>query len=126
MQDDSSAFQPGANLQFLWTYLRLLMLRSIWAARCSKAGPSAHTSQAVVSRFVSTLQQQVNRDWRRVKTDIRYTAGVPASWFRGRNPELEVDEFKAKWCVNGVIASVAAHPVHGAATLTLHISAAGV
>lgn len=124
LQDDCSAFKPPAELQFLWTFLRLLMLHSIWTARCSKAGPAAHTAQAVVSRFVTALQQQVNRDWQRVMTDIRYTAGVPASWFRGRNPAMEVHAFKQKWCVNSVIASVIV--VHGAVALAVHVTTAGV
>ena len=41
-----------------------------------------------------------------VTTDVRWSAGVPASWFRGRDPQMTLEEFKAKWCVGNVIASV--------------------
>lgn len=126
LQDDTSTFKPAQELAFLWTFLRLLMLKSLWDTRNQRAGQPSHTAQAVVCRFVKSLQQQVTRDWQRVMTDIRWEAGVPASWFRGRDPQLEQEEFKAKWCVRGVIATGGAHPVHGAAALTFHLTAAGV
>ena len=126
LQDDTSTFKPAPELAFLWTFLRLLMLQSLWDTHNQRAGQPSHTAQAVVSRFVKSLQQQVTRDWQRVMTDIRWEAGVPASWFRGRDPQLEQEDFKAKWCVRGVIATVGAHPVHGAAEMTFQLTAAGV
>ena len=106
LQDDSSAYRLPAHLLLTWTHTRLLLLQCIWDVRCSAAGEAGHTAAAVVSCFVQRLQQQVSRDWRRVTTDIRWNAGVPASWFRGRDPQLSLEEFKRKWCVGGVVARV--------------------
>ena len=73
------------------------------------AGPHCQLP-AFSSCFLAVLRQQVENDWQRTMHDIRWNAGVPASWFRGRSPELEVADFKQLWCVGGVIAAVTAIP----------------
>jgi hypothetical protein len=105
------------RLQPLWTHLRLLLLESLWVGRGdpSQAG-AALSADAIKHRFVAVLKQQVLNDWQRTKHDIRWHAGVPASWFRGLSPELEIADFKALWCVGGVIAMVGTSPLTGAAT----------
>jgi hypothetical protein len=94
-------------LQPLWTHLRLLLLESSWVGRGDPAKDmTALSADAIKHRFVAIVKQQVLNDWRRTKHDIRWHAGVPASWFRGLSPELEIADFKALWCAGGVIAMV--------------------
>ena len=100
--DDGSVWQPPAALQQLWTYLRLLVLESIWVVRCSsKGGP--FTSSQVISRFMAVLQQQLKQDWARTQGDIRLNSGVPLSWLKGRSPVLSPAKFAAKWQSSGVL-----------------------
>jgi hypothetical protein len=66
--------------------LRVLMLHSLWKARCSAAGSPSHTARAVVGRFVGAVKQQVAMEWQRVSSDIRWGTGLPFDWFRGRDP----------------------------------------
>jgi hypothetical protein len=54
--------------------------------------------------------------------DIRWNAGVPASWFRGRSPELEVEDFEHLWCLGGVIAAVRADPQTGAKVIDFNLT----
>ena len=79
--DDVREWQPPAALVHLWTHLRLLMLQSVWDARCDSQGQQYSGSQ-VVSRFVAVLQQQLRQDWARTQDDIRVDSGVPMSWLR--------------------------------------------
>lgn len=103
--DDASVWRPPAELQQLWTHLRLLMLESIWVVRCTTHGRQYSSSQ-VVSRFLAALQQQLKQDWVRTRGDIRANSGVPLSWLRGRNPDLSSDKFVAKWRSDGVLYTV--------------------
>ena len=100
--DDGSVWQPPAALQQLWTYLRLLMLESIWMVHCGSNG-RPFTSQQVCSRFMAALQQQLKQDWARTQGDIRLNSGVPLSWLRGRSPVLSAAKFAAKWQASGVL-----------------------
>ena len=95
--DDSSVWQPPPQLADLWTYLRLLLLESIWVVRGTPAGQGQGAAKAIASRFIACLQQQVRQDWARVEQDIRLDAGVPLSWLRGRAPILAHADFDAKW-----------------------------
>ena len=61
---DGTAWQPPAALQQLWTYLRLLLLESIWVVRCASKG-RAFSSSGVIQRFRAQLQQQLKQDWAR-------------------------------------------------------------
>jgi hypothetical protein len=103
--DDASVWRPPAELQQLWTHLRLLMLESIWVVRCTTHGRQYNSSQ-VVSRFLAALQQHLKQDWARTRGDIRANSGVPLSWLRGRNPMLSSDRFVAKWRGSGVLYTV--------------------
>src|SRR5512147_570156 len=103
--DDGGVWQPPAELQHLWTHLRLLMLESVWTVRCESSG-KPYSSAQVVGRFLAVLQQQMRHDWARTQGDIRINSGVPLSWLRGRNPVMsaerfffffEVERFRAKW-----------------------------
>jgi hypothetical protein len=100
--DDSTVWQPPQPLRQLWTYMRLLMLESIWVVRCASNG-SPFTSTAVIFRFRAALQQQLSQDWLRTRGDIRLNCGVPMSWLRGRDPVLSLAKFEAKWQQQGVL-----------------------
>jgi hypothetical protein len=77
---------------------------------------------ASLRRFVAVLRQHVDNDWRRTLHDIRWDAGVPASWFRGRNPELATEVFEHLWCLGGVLATVNADPHTGARTMAFNLT----
>ena len=49
-------------------------------------GRAAVSAAGVRHRFVAVLRQQVENDWQRTLHDIRWNAGVPASWFRDAAP----------------------------------------
>ena len=98
------AWRPSLQHATEWYHLRVIMLHSLWQARCAAAGSPSHTAQAVVGRFVAAVKQQVSMDWRRVSGDIRWGTSLPFMWFRGRDPRIQPNAFKAKWCQRGVIA----------------------
>ena len=98
--DDGSVWQPPAELQQLWTYMRLLMLESIWSVRCRSNG-KPYASRQVISRFLAALQQQLKHDWARTQGDIRINSGVPLSWLKGRNPVMPQHKFAARWQGSG-------------------------
>jgi len=108
-----SVWDPGGGPHGLWLHLRLLMLHSLWVVRCSHGGTPQHTAQQVVSTFVQALRRQVDLDWRRAQADVRWGAGMPFAWFRGRNPTISVDKFRAWWCCKGVIATVQQRQAQG-------------
>ena len=121
--DELAADQVAQELRPLWTHLRLLLLASLWVGRGDVArGRAAQSAAGIQQRFLAVLRQQVENDWQRTLHDIRWNAGVPASWFRGRSPELEVAEFKQLWCVGGVIAAVTADPQTGAAAMEFRMT----
>jgi hypothetical protein len=115
--------QVARDLRPLWTHLRLLLLESLWCGRGDVArGRAALSAVGVQQRFVAVLRQQVENDWQRTLHDIRWNAGVPASWFKGRSPELEVDDFEHLWCLGGVIAAVGVDPQTGAKALDFRLA----
>jgi hypothetical protein len=97
---DRTAWQPPAALQQLWTYLRLLLLESIWMARCVGNG-RPFTAVSVTARFRAALQQQLKQYWARSQGDIRHDLGVPLSWLRGRSPVLPPQQFAVRWQASG-------------------------
>ena len=94
--DDYTVFCPPPAQQRLWTYLRLLMLHTIWLVRCDSKG-TAYGSSSIVSRFLAALQLQLKQDWARTQGDIRVNSGVPLDWLKGCNPRLSQQQFAAKW-----------------------------
>ena len=97
------------------------MLHSIWAVRC------AAKHQQGVAVFVREVRGMLLGDWARVQGDIRLMAGVPPSWFRGRDPSMALQAFKQAWAVHtGVLATVGEAPGEPATmTLQLQITSAG-
>lgn len=121
--DDFSSWAPPQDKQLMWTYLRLLLLESIWVVRsssCSNGGATnstadgsgssaaaatsvqgsssaSYTAKAVACRFRSALQQQLQREWHRVAVDIRVGSGISLSWLGGRSPVIGDADFQRKW-----------------------------
>lgn len=96
--DDTRVWAPPADKVQLWTYLRLLLLESVWMARrSSRLSTSSFTAKAAACRFKAELQQQLLSDWARMGTDVRVGSGVPMAWLRGGNPVLSWPDFWAKW-----------------------------
>lgn len=104
--DDRTDWAPARDVAALWQHLRLLLLESLFLAQSAPAA-QPNAAKAVVSRFIAVLRRQVQADWQRVQADIRWRAGVPFTWFRGRDPNMDPDDFAKRWCVNGVIATTA-------------------
>jgi hypothetical protein len=85
-QGGVAAVQRPQAPRGLWTVLRVAMLHSIWAVRCAaKHQQGVFTRQAVGAVFVREVRGMLLGDWARVQGDIRLMAGVPPSWFRGRD-----------------------------------------
>jgi hypothetical protein len=103
--DDNTAWQPPPALQQLWTYMRLLLLESIWVVRCANHG-RPYSSAAIIYRFRAALQQQLAQDWLRTQDDIRLNSGVPLSWLRGRQLVLSPERFAAKWQREGLLYTI--------------------
>jgi hypothetical protein len=121
--DELDTLYVAKDLQPLWTWLRLLLLESLWTARgLPSRNRPAQSAASIKHRFVAVLQQQVSNDWERTKHDIRFNAGVPASWFRGGTPAMAVEGFEEFWCVNGVIAVVEGSESSGAAEMSFRLT----
>jgi hypothetical protein len=84
------------------------MLKCVWSVRCvaRKGSREAFTRSAVVAAFVREVRGLIYQDWATVEGDVRTMAGVPPSWFRGRDPTTTLEQFRDAWCVRGVLASV--------------------
>jgi hypothetical protein len=70
---------------------------SMGAATAATDGSARFTAKAVACRFRAELQQQMQRDWRRVGVDVRLGSGVPMGWLRGPSPVLTLSKFWWKW-----------------------------
>ena len=104
-------WQPAAELAPLWTLLRLTMLKCVWQVSCaSRQGRGPYTFAAVAAAFVREVTTLIRQDWACVEGDVRTAAGVPPSWFRGREPIIPVAKFTREWCVGGVLAAVIVEP----------------
>lgn len=66
-------------------------------AAAGALGSPRFTAKAVACRFRAELQQQMQRDWRRVGADVRLGSGVPLAWLRGPTPVLTLERFWHKW-----------------------------
>jgi hypothetical protein len=122
LADNWAEWRPSKGLGGLWTVLRLTMLHSIWAVRCAaRQQQGVYSREAVVSVFVREVRGLMLGEWARVQGDVRLTAGVPPSWFRGRDPSMALQAFKAGWAVaTGVLATVVVVP-GGPAAMTLQM-----
>jgi hypothetical protein len=107
----------GAGASELCHHVRLRLLHAVWRARCVRAAAPEGTAAphlgaaAIVAMAVAAIEQDIRRDWHRVQHDVRLQAGVSAAMFAGHaDPMLPLSEFERRWCVGGVLASVAGGP----------------
>lgn len=130
LADDESVWKPSQGLAALWALLRLTMLKCVWSVRCvARRGPQeAFTRSAVVGAFVREVRGLIHQDWATVEGDVRTMAGVPPSWFRGRDPTTTLAQFQEAWCAGGVLASVslAAPQPSPRYALTVHLTVRSV
>jgi hypothetical protein len=107
LADDASVWRPTQPVRDLWVVLRVAMLRAVWATRGAarqQVGP--YTLAAVVARFVADVRKRIGRDWLQLAGDVRQQAGVSPTWFRGRQPGLDLEAFRSRWCWRGLLAVV--------------------
>ena len=115
LADDHRVWAPKSH-HSLWTLIRIAVLHEIWHCRSSRADISGSLGAAVVSRVVRHLQTAIERDWARVAADVRQMSELPEDYFRGRNPELDEEDFVLLWAHRGVLCSVTG------GTMALHLS----
>ena len=121
LADDPAAWpagcKPEPDLHSLWTRLRLAFLYFTWLARSSLQhdGPGEHAA-AIAAAVVRNISDQLRSDWLRVTSDIRNSTSVCGSWFRGRDPAMEVAAFEERWAHRNVLCQC----LHG--NLVVHLS----
>jgi hypothetical protein len=118
LADDHRVWRPGeeAALGQLWTLLRVAMLHAVWQCRSYRHELVGSFSAAAVTRVVVYVRTSIERDWLRANEDVRLLSDMPADYFRGRDPQMEMDAFLACWAHRGVLCSI--HGGH----LALHLS----
>jgi exonuclease III len=96
LADADWRWQPGQPPQrALWQIFRVAYLGCAWAARLEGRG----SAEAIVRSLVAALTIGVQRDWRRATADVLAAAVgiVPTVWFRGRSPQLKLEQFRQRW-----------------------------
>jgi exonuclease III len=96
-------WSPSPDAADLWALLRVTFLGCAWHLRCQRAGGRVWTAQqhalTVAASVVAFVREAIRRDWARVESDVRLlSAHMPSRHFRGRNPELTLAAFRARWC----------------------------
>jgi hypothetical protein len=76
----------------------------------ARMGKGQYTFAAVAGAFLAEITMLIRQDWACVEGDVRVAAGVPPSWFRGREPRISVARFVGDWCMGGVLAAVITEP----------------
>lgn len=108
LADDPAAWpagnKPPPAHHALWNRLRIAYLYYTWIARCSLQtdSPDQHAA-SIATAIVRNITDQIRGDWLRVTSDIRYSTSVCSSWFRGRDPAMEMEAFEGQWALNGVL-----------------------
>ena len=133
LSDDPRVWEPGGSEEKgkLWQRLRLTVLQAIWRVRCNRhvyarlPVPSS-LATAIVLQAIEDIRADIYRDWTRATLGapgIIASSGLPSSWFRGRDPSMQLDDFKKMWACQEVLCKVLAPP-QGSTTpqLVVHIS----
>lgn len=103
LADWQQAWKPSPQQAELWGLLRVTFLGCAWHQRCQRPGGPQITAQqsafTVAASVVAFVREAIRRDWARTQHDVRMLCPhLPSRHFRGRNPELAMDAFKARWC----------------------------
>ena len=111
MADDQRQWQPiPAQLQPLWTQLRIATLAAIHTARTQRRQGIPTTATSVVARLVHQMRAVMLREWQRVRGISSLAAlaeGVCCStWLRGRQPFMTLQQFKHHWAQPGALYQV--------------------
>ena len=103
-----AAYVPPAGSESLWLWARLLFLHSIWRLRCRRqALHSSFTATDIVALFIGRLRRQIKLDFFRATSDLPALSGCCPLWFGSvLGGKFEIEEFKALWGFNGVLATV--------------------
>ena len=110
--DDHRVWQPPNQLQDLWTTLRVAYLHAVWTVRCRrKLDGTPITAAAIVAMVVHAVRSSMYNDWKLVMGNLRTATDICSSWFRGKERELSMEDFKAKWGHREVLCLVQALPL---------------
>jgi hypothetical protein len=106
LADDTVEWDPGPQMQKLWTLWRLTTLSAIWAAttKRNKTGAAVNAT-GIAATVVFQIRLLMQRDWQLVEVDIRLHSGMCNAWFRGRAPSMTIEGYVGKWCCGGVLAT---------------------
>ena len=110
MADDQRHWQPGAQLQPLWTRLRIATLAALHSARVQRRKGIPTTATSVAARLVHQMRSAMLRDWQRVRGRNSLAAlaeGVCCStWLKGRQPFISLEQFQQHWGEQGALYQV--------------------
>ena len=103
-------WQPGAQLQPLWTQLRIATLAALHSARVQRRKGIPTTATSVAARLVHQMRSAMLRDWQRVRGRNSLAAlaeGVCCStWLKGRQPFISLEQFQQHWGEQGALYQV--------------------
>jgi hypothetical protein len=113
--DDSEDSERAAAeaVPQLWSLFRTALVHAAWERRSTRWRDGARgrgggaplqpaaAAERVAAAVVATVVGCMRRDWTRVASDPRSLTSVCSSWFRGRDPRMSLDAFRARWCAIG-------------------------
>jgi hypothetical protein len=120
-QLDDDAWSPGDGTHVeLWLHLRLLFCQSVWLLHGRRAATGQpFTAAAVVAVTAARLEHAIRQDWLRVWVLLPGMPELPSWCVLRRQYALGEDEFRQRWCIGGVLASV--QPGEGKGRLHVHV-----
>jgi hypothetical protein len=122
LADDHRVWEPGGALGELWTLMRLTLLHAAWSLRCKRQATGSPVQPAgVAAMTVASLRRHVLLDWLRCIRDVRVLTLACCSWFHGKDPALEREEFEKRWGPPGVLCVVSGVGV-GALDLSVRLT----
>lgn len=108
LADDHRDWHPEANLQDLWTTLRVAYLHAVWSLRCERlhGRPGAVSASAIACKIIHAIRSSIKIDWLRVSADLKSATDVCSSWFRGPDMKMSEAEFVALWGHRQVLCAI--------------------
>lgn len=109
LADDHRVWKPGGGtaLGCLWTLLRIATLHAVWHCRTWREQLVGTFCSAAAARVVEHVCMAVERDWLRATHDVRVLSDLPADYFRGRDPSMDMEDFVDTWTHRGVLCDIA-------------------